>query len=356
VTNTQRAWIELDRPALLHNLARVRQSSNAKVMAVIKSNAYGHGLKFAASALVSEVDAFAVATLEEAMALRTLCPEIPITLLSGFFQPCQIGLFLQHRIRPVIFNFSQLKWLQEEVAIPDKVWLKIDTGMGRLGIEPGQVEKAVSSLQAMGCEVGLMSHFACADTPEAKQNETQHHRFEKVGSAYSLAKSFANSAAILSRPQDHFDLVRPGIMLYGSSPLANSSAGDLGLRPVMSLYARLLDIKQLKAGDSVGYGAHWTAKADCTTGIVSAGYGDGYPRVIGDGAQVAIGASRYPIIGRVSMDSFAVLLDGEEKHEIGVQVELWGRTISIDKVAVWANTIGYELLCKVTRRVASVEI
>ena len=356
MTNTQRAWIELDRSALLHNLTRVRQSSNAKVMAVIKSNAYGHGLKFAATILETEVDAFAVATLEEAMALRTLCPEIPITLLSGFFQRCQIGLLLQHRIRPVVFNFSQLTWLQEAAAIPDKVWLKIDTGMGRLGIEPGRAEEAVSGLQALGCEVGLMTHFASADRPEAKQNEVQHQCFEQVGRAYKLVKSFANSAAILSRPQDHFDLVRPGIMLYGSSPLANSAASELGLRPVMSLYARLLDIKQLKAGESVGYGAHWTAKADCTTGVVSIGYGDGYPRVISEQAQVAIGASRYPIIGRVSMDSFAVLLDGEEKHEIGTQVELWGCTISVDQVAFWANTIGYELLCKVTPRVARIEI
>lgn len=356
ITSTQRAWAELDHSALLHNLGRVRESCDAQIMAVIKSNAYGHGMPYAAKVLESGVDAFAVATLEEAVALRKQCAKIPITLLSGFYDRDQIKLFLQYRVRPVIFNFTQLEWLQEELPVPAKVWLKIDTGMGRLGIEPHRVDEAIKRLQSMSCEVGLMSHFASADTPQSRQNEAQHCSFERVGEAYSLTKSFANSAAILTRPQDHFDLVRPGIMLYGSSPFARHSAADLALQPVMSLYARLIDIKQLKAGYSVGYGAHWAADQDCTIGIVSIGYGDGYPRVISESAQVAIGESRYPIIGRVSMDSFAVLLDKEHPHRIGARVELWGRTISVDEVASWANTIGYELLCKVTQRVVRLEV
>lgn len=354
--DTKRTWAELDRLALVHNLERVRESSDTPIMAVIKSDAYGHGMQFVAKVLVSKVDSFAVATLEEAMVLRAQCPQIPITLLSGFYQPGQIELFSLHRIRPVIFNFFQLEWLGEAAVVPEKVWLKIDTGMGRLGVEPGRVEEAVKDLQSMGCEVGMMSHFSSADMPEAEQNEAQHHHFVQATRAYPLLKSFANSAAILSRPQDHFDLLRPGIMLYGSSPFADRTANDLGLRPVMSLYARLLDIKQLKAGDQVGYGAHWTANRDCTIGVVSIGYGDGYPRVISEDAQVAIADKRHAIIGRVSMDSFAVLLEGEQRYAVGAQVELWGHTISVDEVAAWANTIGYELLCKVTQRVVRVEI
>lgn len=352
---TQRAWVELESAALRHNLSRVRDSSDAKVMAVVKSNAYGHGLAFASKVLESGVDAFAVATLEEAIDLRALCPDIPITLLSGFYNRDQIQFFLQYRIRPVVSNLSQLRWLQEAADIPQNVWLKIDTGMGRLGIDPVLVDQAISDLQSLRCKVSIMSHFASADTPEAKQNEVQHHCFEQAGSGYSLVKSFANSAAILSRPQDHYDLLRPGIMLYGSSPFSDRTAYDLGLRPVMSLYARLLDIRQVKIGDHVGYGARWAAAQDCTVGIVSIGYGDGYPRVISADAQVAIGTSRYSIIGRVSMDSLAILFDGKEKHRIGTRVELWGRTISVDEVAAWANTIGYELLCKVTQRVVRIE-
>jgi len=350
--NRTRAWLELDSAALSHNLQCVRRSTTAQVMAVIKADAYGHGQAFAAQVLQAQVDAFAVATLDEAVTLRAQCPDIPITMLSGLYAPAQLDELIGHAIRPVIFNRQQVDWIAERGGYDAPVWLKIDTGMGRLGLNPDELDEAVSVLSSRVSEIGLMSHFASADTPDAQQNEQQHQCFEALGRGYSLSRSFANSAAILSRPQDHYDLVRPGIMLYGSAPLAGKTAAQLGLRPVMALYARLIEMKQLKAGDSVGYSATWTADQDCTLGVVSIGYGDGYPRVVADGAEVAIDGKRYPLIGRVSMDSLAILLDQSTPVRIGARVELWGNTISVDEVASWAGTIGYELLCKVTSRPA----
>jgi len=345
-----RAWIELDSEALLHNFQRVRMSTTAQVMAVIKADAYGHGQAFAAQVLQNQVDAFAVATLEEALALRVQCPDIPVTLLSGLYAPEQFDILLEHTIRPVIFSLQQLDWLDARGGFDAPIWLKIDTGMGRLGLNPDDLDEAIYRLSPLVSEIGLMSHFASADRPDAKQNERQHQCFDTAGRAYSLSRSFANSAAILSRPQDHYDLVRPGIMLYGSSPLAGTTAAQLDLRPVMALYARLIEVKPLKAGASVGYSAAWRAEQDCTVGIVSIGYGDGYPRVVSDAAEVVIEGRRYPLVGRVSMDSFAILLDYANPVSVGARVELWGDEISVDEVARWAGTIGYELLCKVTSR------
>lgn len=348
--NSARAWLELDSAALSHNLQRVKRATNAGVMAVIKANAYGHGQAFAAQVLENQVDAFAVASLDEALSLRAQCPDIPITMLSGLYEAAQLDGLLDYAIRPVIFNRQQIDWIAERGNFAAPVWLKIDSGMGRLGLDPDDLDEAVSRLSSCVPEIGLMSHFASADRPDSVQNQQQHQVFATATQGYTLPRSFANSAAILSRPQDHYDLVRPGIMLYGSAPLAGKSAAQLGLHPVMSLYARLIEVKPLKAGDSVGYSATWRAAQDCTLGIVSIGYGDGYPRVVSERAEVAIDGRRYPLVGRVSMDSFAILLDSAKPEPVGARVELWGNTISVDEVADWAGTIGYELLCKITSR------
>jgi len=351
----RRAWIELSASALQHNLSRVKQSTSAQVIAVIKADAYGHGLEFAARVLQAQVDGFAVATLDEALKLRKLCPAIPITLLSGFFKASQIPVFLEQAICPVIFNLAQIDWLQAAGTFSADIWLKLDTGMGRLGIDPYELEPALARLGALGATVSLMSHFASADTPQVKQNEAQHRRFADACSGLHLARSFANSAAILSRPQDHYERVRPGIMLYGSSPFSDRSAAELDLHAVMSVYARLIDIKKLQRGQSVGYGAHWYAPGSCRIGIVSFGYGDGYPRVVSEQACVVIAGKRRPLVGRISMDSFAVLLEPDDSLQIGEPVEIWGNSISVDEVAGWAGTIGYELLCRLTPRAERLE-
>ena len=351
-----RAWIELHAGALLNNLAQVQQNSDAAIIAVVKANAYGHGMKFVCRILEPSVRAFAVAAFNEALALRELFPDKRLMLLSGFYQPEQIGILDSHGITPVIFNATQISWLEAANVYGMPVGLKIDTGMGRLGISPDFLLEAITRLQALGCEITLMSHFASADDPDSVQNEVQHQVFKTATRPYSYNRSFANSAAILSRPQDHYNMVRPGIMLYGSSPLQGKSAGDLGLEPVMRLYARLLDIKHLQRGDSVGYGATWVADKPCMIGIVSIGYGDGYPRVVSRGAQVAVAGRRCEIVGRVSMDTLAVRLDPMHRTHIGDTVELWGETIAADEVAEWAGTIAYELYCKITPRVERLKV
>jgi alanine racemase len=228
--------------------------------------------------------------------------------------------------------------------------------MGRLGFKPDDLETAVLQLTTLGCEISLMSHFSSADTPDAPQNQAQHAKFSASNVIGVRARSFANSAAILSRPEDHYDVIRPGIMLYGSSPFADQSAVSLGLKPVMRMFATLLDVKTLKVGETVGYGATWQAQEDCTIGIVSIGYADGYPRVVSESAQVVMDGKRFNVVGRVSMDTLAVLLDQDSQFLPGMPVELWGENISIDEVAEWANTIAYELLSKITARVERISV
>lgn len=352
----KRAWIELSADALRSNIEIVRRRCEAEIMAVVKADGYGHGLSFVAGVLEPQADAFAVATLAEAAALRERFPDKPITLLSGFHSEAQTRIFRQQSIRPVISSIQQLQWVLDSSLRGMPLALKLDSGMGRLGLQAEAFGAALARLLEFSNDLLLMSHFACADTPEHPLNETQHGVFAQATSLHSLRRSFANSAAILTRPQDHFEQVRPGIMLYGASPLARRSAAELGLRPVMRLYARVLDVKSLPAGASVGYGAGWRAQRDCRIGIVSIGYGDGYPRVVNADAQIAIDGRRYPLVGRVSMDSLAFLVEGDETIAIGSPVELWGETIPVDEVAQWANTIAYELCCKITARPARIEL
>jgi alanine racemase len=347
-----RAWLQLDASALINNIERVRRHSDAEVMAVVKANAYGHGLAFVSQTLEPYVDAFAVAALDEALELRKLHPQKPITLLSGFYDAAQIDIFKSHRITPIVFNLTQVAWLEASGVKDMALGLKFDTGMGRLGLSLDKLPGAISRLQGAGASVTLLSHFASADTPESVQNERQHRQFKQATEDYGMPRSFANSAALMTRPQDHYDQVRPGIMLYGSSPFQGTPAASLGLKPVSHLYATVLDVKQLNRGDSVGYSATWTASESCTIGVVSIGYGDGYPRVVSNEAQLAIAGKRYPLVGRVSMDSLAFKLDQNSEVSIGEPVELWGDTITVDEVANWAGTIAYELFCKLTSRLS----
>lgn len=325
-------------------------------MAVVKANGYGHGMAFVAKTLAPHVDAFAVATLDEAIALRKLMPRHPITCLSGWLDKSQINVFKENAISPVLFDEQQVVWLQKVETFSIPLWLKVDTGMGRLGIAPSLVPDVLKHLVSLDFDVRLMSHFASADNPKSAQNKAQSMCFTKVIAQENNIASIANSAAILTRPTDHFDWVRPGIMLYGASPLAGQSANSLNLKSVMRFKARLLAIKKLQMGDTVGYGAHYVAKKNVRLGIVSAGYADGYPRMVSKKAQVYIKGHYCPIIGRVSMDTLAVDLSDTVAVCQGDCVELWGDNMAIEKVADWASTIQYELMCKVATRVVRKEV
>lgn len=345
--NWRRASVRINLSALSHNLQKVREyAPGSKVMPVIKANAYGHGMLDAARQL-ADADMFAVAMPEEAAVLRGSGCDKAILVLHGFSDIAELKAFSRLNISTVIHQQSQLECLLEHrLASPVDCWIKVDTGMHRLGIKPAQVESFFARLRDCANVSGIymMSHFANADTPEDTLNNNQIDNFIKVTNNIDAGRSMANSAAIMRLPESHFEVVRPGIMLYGSSPFHDISAQQLGLQAVMQFETILLDIKQVRAGESIGYGATYVCARDMTVGIVAAGYGDGYPRHAKSGTPVWVAGSCCDLLGRVSMDSVCIDLTGVEAR-VGDRVVLWGEELSVDTVAAWCGTISYELLC-----------
>lgn len=357
---TRAAEAQIDLRALQHNLQRVREvSPSSQVIAVIKANGYGHGMLRIARAL-SSVDGFAVASIDEALFLRGADIEKPIILLEGFFDADELEAILKYRLSVVIHNESQLRILESarlDRAI--EVYLKIDTGMHRLGFSPDNavdVYQRLRSCAQVKQPVCLMTHLANADDRSDRKTQTQIELFSTSVSGIEGNRSIANSAGILGWPQSHADIVRPGIMLYGVSPFIDTMAEQEGLKPVMTLSSRLITINHCKQGDTVGYGGEWICPEDMPIGVVSIGYGDGYPRSAVSGTPVLINGQRAPLIGRVSMDMICVDLRGLPQATIGDSVVLWGQGLPVEEIARCASTIPYDLLCAVTRRVNYTEI
>ena len=350
------AHIELDYSALQHNLRRVREyAPNSRLMAVIKANAYGHGLITIANQINQEVDAFAVARLDEALFLRESGIKQKILVLQGFSHADEVPLLQKNQLEVVIHTEEQLEIL-ESINQPGalKVWLKIDTGMNRLGIQPAQFDAILSRLKKCRLvhqSIAFMTHFANADDNQDTATVRQLQLFNETLNKHSGLKSSANSAGLIAWPEAQQDWVRPGLMLYGVSPIPSKTAAQLGLKPVMSLYSRIIAIKQVKKGQAVGYGGGWRAESDTLIGIVSIGYGDGYPRHANTGTPVLINNKRAPLIGRVSMDMLSVDLSHIAGVKLGDMVKLWGDGIPVEELAVDAGTIPYTLLCGITRRV-----
>lgn len=342
--------------ALKHNLDIVRRlAPECRVMAVIKANGYGHGLLTAAEAL-ADADEYGVASIDEAMALRDAGITSPITALEGFFSAEEIPLFAEHKITTVIHSAWQLELLEHtSLSGPLKAWLKVDTGMNRLGIKSDAVSSVIAAMRKseLVSEFGLLSHFASADVTEADVTAIQITRFNELLAQYKLPMSIANSAGIVGWPKSHHEVVRPGIMLYGASPVADKNATDIGLKPVMSVQSELIAINQQRKGDAIGYGGDWRCPEDMLIGVVAFGYGDGYPRHAASGTPVMVNETRAPIVGRVSMDMITVDLRNV-KASVGDTVELWGSQVSIDEVARCADTISYELMCQLTDRVTRI--
>lgn len=350
------AHIELDFSALQHNLRRAREyAPNSKLMAVIKANAYGHGLIKVANQLKDEVDAFAVARLDEALSLRDADIKGRILVLQGFSQADEISVMQGNQLEVVIHTEEQVKVLEsinQQGTL--RVWLKIDTGMNRLGIKPAQLESILLRLQQCRLvhqSIVFMTHFANADDTQGEATLQQLQLFNDTLKNYPDAKSSANSAGLIAWPATRQDWVRPGLMLYGVSPMLSKTAAQLNLKPVMSLYSRIIAIKQVKKGQAVGYGGSWVADKETVIGVVSIGYGDGYPRYAKSGTPVLISNKRVPLIGRVSMDMLTVDLSGGINVKLGDKVELWGSALPVEEVAAYADTIPYTLLCGITRRV-----
>ena len=343
----RRARVLINTDALLNNLKRVREfSPKSQVMAVIKANAYGHGM-LAVAGVLDSADMFAVAMPEEAFALRDSGCTKPLLVLHGFNHIDELQKFSALNIATVIHHPQQLdELLESDLATPVDAWLKVDTGMHRLGIPVDDTEHYFARLRNSSnvAKVYIMSHFANADDINNKLNNKQLECFLKVTNDIDVDCSMANSAAIIGMPKSHFEVVRPGVMLYGSSPVSGVTAEELGLQAAMQFEAELVAVKQLKAGDAVGYGSTYVANTDMTMGIVAAGYGDGYPRHAKNGTPVWVNGQRCQLLGRVSMDSISIDLTGVEAVA-GDRVVLWGRELCVDEIAAASESISYELLC-----------
>jgi alanine racemase len=349
--------------ALAHNFAIARRHAGAaKVWAVLKANAYGHGLERAARALAA-ADGFAVLDFQEAARLRALGVQKPVLMLEGVFDPGDVELLQRHSLVPVVHAEAQIEMLRT-VAAGAKIdcYLKANTGMNRLGFDAAGLRAAYEALRALP-QVGavtLMTHFADADG--AAGIAGQLAVFDKMIKPLGPApRSLANSAALLRFPRETAgDWVRPGIMLYGCSPFSERSAESLGLKPVMTLSSKIIAVQRLKRGERVGYGFSYEATGALTIGIVACGYADGYPRHAPSGTPVLVNGERAPTVGRVSMDMIAVdltqLQHGQVAAGIGTPVTLWGEGLSADEVGAAAGTLSYELFTKLTGRVPVVEV
>ncbi|PCJ42476.1 MAG: alanine racemase [Moraxellaceae bacterium] len=357
----------IDLAALRQNYQVIKQQAGtSQILAIVKADGYGHGMTSIARAL-PESDGFGVAILEEALLLRAAGITQKILMLEGALSLDEMQQAGEAKIDVVVHQLEQVAFVEQigsDVSL--NVWLKVDTGMHRLGLEPEDVQEAYRRLQACGCvrSMTLMSHFSCADDVESPVSDRQYQRFEQLHNQHGSAEldaSLANSAGIFRDKQYHYQWVRPGIALYGGSPIAGQAAEALGLLPVMTLKSRVIALKVVAQGENVGYGARWTASAETKVAIVAIGYGDGYPRHMGSATKVLINDSLCSVIGRVSMDMIAVDVSAADVRGADVSrirpvalndsVTLWGKGLPVEIVADWAETINYELLCQVTDRV-----
>lgn len=342
--------------ALRHNLATARRlAPQAKLMAVVKADGYGHGLERVARVLADGADAFGVAYTEDARRLREIGLDHRIVLLSGVIDPADLAEVRRLGAEIVVHDPQQLDLLEAEgVRPPIRVWLKLDTGMHRLGFEPGQAAAVHARLRALpnvDPDIALMTHFACSDAVGDPETPRQQKRFEAAVGALPGTRSLANSAAMIAWPESRADWIRVGGLLYGISVLPGRSGNELGLHPAMTLCSRLIAVRQVGRGERIGYGGDYVCPEDMPMGVIAIGYGDGYPRQLGSGTPVLVRGRRAPLAGRISMDMIAVDVTRVPEVRVGDEVMLWGAGLPVEELARMAGTIPYELLCGVTQRV-----
>jgi len=345
----------VDTAALRHNLGRVREiAPGCPVLAVIKANAYGHGIVPAAVALAG-ADGFAVARLEEGIALREAGLAHRILLLEGVFGAEQLRLAAHHDFELMVHETEQLALLEAgDGGRRFRVWFKVDTGMNRLGFKPKQVPAALERLRACAAVAGpptLVTHFADADDPDPTRTLEQLRQFRDLVDGQPGELSIANSAGLIACEQARTGWVRPGLMLYGVSPFPSGHGEELGLVPAMTLVSRVIAVKEIERGERVGYGGTWQAPRRTRLAIAACGYGDGYPRNTASGTAVRVGGQRAGIVGRVSMDMIAIDVTDLPPVSVGDEVTLWGPGLPVEDVARGAGTIPYELVCGVSQRV-----
>lgn len=345
--------------AMQHNLTVARSlSPHAKIWAVVKANAYGHGLERAMRGFAA-ADGLGLIELDGAVRLRELGWTKPISLFEGFFEPSDLDTIVNYQLEFAVHCVEQIEMLESaRISSFIDVHLKMNTGMNRLGFTPQAYQAAYTRLRAIRAvrNITCMTHFANADDADnpAMPMAEQVRQFEQGRLGLPCKISLSNSAAILLKPDLHTDCVRPGIMLYGASP-GGKSAAQFGLRPAMTLCSKIIGVQHIERGDAVGYGSRFIAEKAMTIGVVACGYADGYPRHAPDGTPVLVDGLPSRLIGRVSMDMIAVDLSNMPQTQVGTPVTLWGDGLPIDEVAHAAGTIGYELMCALAQRVRVVE-
>jgi alanine racemase len=346
--------VTIDAAALRNNLAAVRRfAPGTRVIAAVKANAYGHGLIPAARALAA-ADAFGVARVEEAVSLRAAAVAHPILVLEGAFSAEQLATAAHHNLQIVVHSFEQVAMLEQYPgAHRFAVWLKVDTGMNRLGFRTEEVADAHARLSRSAATgtLRLITHLACAENAGGAETRLQLDRFRALSGPLRLERSIANSAGIVAWPDAHAEWVRPGLMLYGASPFADRSAEDLGLLPAMTFATQLIAVRQVAAGEAIGYNGIWRAQRRSRIAVAAVGYGDGYPRCMRAGAPALINGREAPIVGRVSMDMTMIDATDLPDAKVGDEVRLWGTGLPAERVASFADTIAYELFCRITERV-----
>jgi alanine racemase len=344
--------VELDLAALRHNVKRVHEiAPKSKILAMVKANAYGHGLLSIGKAL-TDVEGFGVSCSEEALYLRQIGLKKRIVLMEGLFSKDEIPLLTNYELDTVIHDQNQLSLLSEH-SLPESinVWLKINTGMNRLGFSPKDFSAVLENLHH--CPwiniVCVMTHFSSADKANDTTTQCQIKLFKQTLKERQFRTSLANSAAILAFPETHADWVRPGLMLYGVSPFANSSGIQHSLKPVMTLKSEIISIHQLEPGDRVGYKGTWFAPKPLRVGIVAIGYGDGYPHQAESGTPILVNGKLSELVGHVSMDMLAVNLSNQLDAKLGDPVVLWGTGLPVEQIAESTASFRFELLCGINR-------
>lgn len=350
-----RVTATIDLAAIRHNLAQVRRHApNSRVMAAIKADAYGHGAVHVARALAGAVDSFAVACLEEALVLREAHLRAPVALLEGILSQQEARLALRHELQVVVHDHWQLEILE---ALPQgarvSLWFKLDSGMHRLGFPLGDVPGLCQRLRARPdwdfC--GWMTHLACADETGNPATHEQVTAFGQALQGVAGARSIGNSAGLIAWPEARADWVRPGLMLYGASPLPGKLGHELGLKPAMTLDSRLIAVRRYAQGAAIGYGQAYRCPEDMPVGVAAVGYADGFHRALPTGTPVLVQGRRVPMVGRVSMDMISVDLRDVPAAAVGDTVTLWGPDLPVEEIAARAGTVAYELLCGLTQRV-----
>jgi alanine racemase len=352
---TRPTYMTIDLDALRNNLTRVRDYvKDCSVIAMVKANAYGHGIERVGQAL-SMTDAFGVASLDEGIRLREAGITKPIVLMEGVFYFDELLIAAQHQFTLVVHHLPHIEMLEkcEAYKTSFSVWLKINTGMHRLGIQPTEINachQRLTRASAVKKPIGLMTHFAEADAMYSTTTLSQCELFNKITYDIKGPRSLANSAGIIAYPNTHGDWVRPGLMLYGASPFSGKTGLDYHLRPVMTLWARLIAITSVQRGSKVGYGGTWIAPEDMSIGVVSIGYGDGYPQFAQPGTPILVNGVECPLVGRVSMDMLTVDLRQQPQANIGDPVVLWGKGLPVERIAEYSRTSAWEILTRMTPR------